>query len=199
MKVYIDFDRTLFDCDRFLSDLYDILDKYNITKEIFRKCQNQCKIMGFNPYIILDLVKENINFDNRIYEEVKELIHNTRKYLYDDTISFLEYLKSLNYDIIILTKGNLDYQKEKIAMANLEEYYSELIVTMKHKGELKLNYGESIFIDDNPKEILSILKKNPKRIIRIQRNKSLYSNITIDQDVLSFKTLKEIIESKILN
>ncbi len=29
--IYVDFDRTLFDCDRFLSDLYILINKYNIT------------------------------------------------------------------------------------------------------------------------------------------------------------------------
>ena len=158
MKVYVDFDRTLFDCDKFLGDLYNLINKYNITKEEFKECQNQCKKKGFNPYIILDLVKEKNDFDDRLYDDVKRLMGNTKKYLYPDTVSFLEYLKKINYDVIILTKGNIDYQKEKILNAKLDSLYNKLMVTMKHKGELKLDYENSIFIDDNPKEILSILK-----------------------------------------
>ena len=41
MKIYIDFDRTLFDCDKFLEDLYSLINQYNISKEVFRECQNQ--------------------------------------------------------------------------------------------------------------------------------------------------------------
>jgi hypothetical protein len=30
MKIYVDFDRTLFDCDSFLRDIYSLISKYNI-------------------------------------------------------------------------------------------------------------------------------------------------------------------------
>ena len=46
MKIYVDFDRTLFDCDKFLEDLYALINKYNISKELFKECQNQCKKKG---------------------------------------------------------------------------------------------------------------------------------------------------------
>jgi FMN phosphatase YigB (HAD superfamily) len=199
MKIYVDFDRTLFDCDRFLGDLYALVNKYNVTKEMFKESQNQCMKQGFNPYIILDLVKEKYSFDEKLYHEIDNLMNKTSNYLYPDTISFLEYLKSLNYQVVILTKGNLDYQKKKILNANIDKYYDELIVTMKHKGGLDIDYGKSIFIDDNPIEILSIIKKKPNKIIRIQRDSSLYSNITIDKEVISVKSLKDIEINKILD
>jgi FMN phosphatase YigB (HAD superfamily) len=199
MKIYVDFDRTLFDCDRFLGDLYALVNKYNVTKEMFKESQNQCKKEGFNPYIILDLVKGKYSFDEKLYEEIDNLMNKTSDYLYPDTISFLEYLKSLKYQVVILTKGNLDYQKTKILNANIDKYYDELMVTMKHKGELEIDYGKSIFIDDNPIEILSIMKKKPNKIIRIQRDSSLYSNTTIDKEVISVKSLKDIEINKILD
>ena len=37
MKIYVDFDRTLFDCDSFLGDLYALVNKYNVTKEMFKE------------------------------------------------------------------------------------------------------------------------------------------------------------------
>ena len=192
MKIYVDFDRTLFDCDKFLGDLYALVNKYGITKEMFKECQNQCKKNGFNPYTILSLVKEKYQFDDKLYNEIDNLMNSTSNYLYPDTISFLNYLNSLNYEVIILTKGNIDYQKMKIENAKLDNYYSNLIVTMKHKGDLNIDYGKSIFVDDNPTEILSILNMKPKLIIRVQRDDSLYSDILIDKDVLSYKNLKEI-------
>ena len=199
MKIYVDFDRTLFDCDSFLGDLYALVNKYNVTKEMFKESQSQCKKKGFNPYLILDLVKEKYSFDDKLYQEIDKLMNKTSKYLYPDSISFLEYLKSLNYEVIILTKGNLDYQKMKIINAKIDNYYDDLMVTMKHKGDLNLDYGKSVFIDDNPTEILSILKKKPKGVIRIQRDSSLYSSISIDRDILSVKSLEDIKKNKLLN
>ena len=198
MKIYVDFDRTLFDCDKFLDDFYLLINRYNISKDLFRECQNQCRKDGFNPYNILNLVKEKYEFDDELLNEIGMLIKNSANYLYQDTISFLEYLKLRNYEIVILTKGNSDYQREKIFNAHLDSYYHKLIVTMKHKGSLKLDFQNSIFIDDNPVEIQSIMKNNPKMLIRMERNDSKYSNIPLDIYVKEVKSLREIIDNKIL-
>lgn len=199
MKVYVDFDRTLFDCDRFLMDLYAIISKYNISKEVFKECQNQCKKKGFNPYNILNLVNQKYPIDENIYKEINSLMKKTNEYLYPDSISFLKYLKSLKYEVIILTKGNISYQKEKVSNSGLEGLYDKLIVTMKHKGNLNISYKDSVFIDDNPTEIMSILDRKPKIVIRIQRKRSLYSDVVMDYDLPSYNSLKEIVESEILN
>ena len=199
MKIYVDFDRTLFDCDRFLGDIYALMNKYNITKEMFVECQNQCIEKGFNPYLILDLVKEKYNFDNKLYQDLDLFMEDTSNYLYSDASTFLNYLKLLKYEVIILSKGNIDYQKKKIMNSHIDLLYSDLIITRNHKGDLGLDYINSIFIDDNPKEILSIMNQKPKKIIRLQRDDSLYANIPMEVDILSYKTLQEIIDDKVLN
>ena len=196
MKVYVDFDRTLFDCERFLEDLYTLINQYHIDKTLFKECQSQCKIKGFNPYNILDIAKDKCQFDEKLYQEIDTLIDNTNKYLFSDTITFLKYLKSLNYEIIILTKGNIDYQTKKIVNAKIDNYYDDLIVTMKHKGYLKLDYLNSIFIDDNPIEIRSIIKNKPKKVIYLKRDNAKYNDIPIKSDVKIVKSLTEIIENK---
>ncbi len=198
MKVYVDFDRTLFDCDKFLEDLYALINKYNISKTIFKECQNQCRKTGFNPHIILNLVKEKYEFDEELFHEIDNLIRNTSNYLYQDTIPFLEYLKDNKNEIIILTKGNSDYQREKIFNAHLDLYYNKLMVTMKHKGKLHLDYDNGVFIDDNPIEIQSLLDRKPKMIIRIQRENSKYSSIPLDIDIKTVKSLQEIMDNKII-
>ena len=198
MKVYVDFDRTLFDCDKFLEDFHTIISKYNIPKDLFKECQNQSRRHGFNPYTILNNLEEKTSFDKNIYTDIKELMHNTSNYLYQDAIPFLEYLNKNNYQVIILTKGNKEYQKEKITNANIDKYYSKLIVTMRHKGLLFLNYLQGIFIDDNPREIKSLYIRKPKKIIRIVRPNSKYSEIKLEYNILKVNSLQEIIDNKII-
>ena len=198
MNVYVDFDRTLFDCDCFLDDLYSLISKYEIPKDIFRDCQIQCKKMGFNPEIILNKVREKYSFDNKLYQDIKNLINNASNYLYDDAILFLKYLNDNGYKVIILTKGNSEYQKEKILHALISDYYSDIMITMNHKGSLKIDYHNSVFIDDNPKEITSILKEKPKKIIRIKRLNTKYFDYTIDCEIETVNSLSEIIDNKLL-
>ena len=198
MTVYVDFDRTLFDCDRFLDDFYSLIMKYNINRNSFKECQNRSRRCGFNPYTILSDLEQKTNFDKSIYHDIDKLISNTSNYLYPDAIPFLKYLKELDYKVVILTKGNKEYQKSKIANANIDKYYDKIIVTMRHKGFLFLNYVQGIFIDDNPSEINSLMKRRPKKMIRIKRINSKYSNIQIKYDVLNIENLQEIIDKKII-
>lgn len=198
MKVYVDFDRTLFDCDRFLIDFYKLISKYNIPKSIFRECQNQTKRHGFNPKIILDKIDEHFKFDKRLYQEIEMLIHKASKYLYEDAIYFLRYLKEKGYQVDILTRGNSLYQKEKIINSNLDGYYDNLIVTMRHKGKLNIDYHNSIFVDDNIKEIESILAREPLKIIYVMHDTNLEGVNYFDKNIFKVSSLTNIVEKRII-
>ena len=77
----------------------------------------------------------------------------------------------------ILSKGDYDFQMNKILSSNIDMYYGDIIITDKHKGELNLDYANSIFIDDREEELNSIMEKNPKRVILVQRNGIKNKNI----------------------
>ena len=196
MKVYVDFDRTLFDCDKFLVDFYALISNYNIPKDLFKECQSQSKRRGFNPDIILGLLEKKCSFNKDLYKDIDSLICRTSCYLFSDTISFLEKLKELNYQVVILTRGNSLYQREKIFNAHLDKYYDKLIVTMHHKGNLNIDYNNSIFIDDNIKEIESILKMNPYKMICITHGKEI--NLEENGNVFVVACLSEIIEKQLI-
>ena len=198
MKIYVDFDRTLFDCDKFLEDFYSIINKYNIPKSLFKECQSQTKKYGFNPSIILDKLSEKYDFDKNIYKDIDMLISNTSNYLFSDTINFLKYLKEKNYQVYVLTRGNSSYQREKIFNSHLEKYYDKLIVTMKHKGNLNIDYNNSVFIDDNIKEIESILKRKPYKMICIDYRDLLEKNDIVGNNVYIVSSLKDIINEQIV-
>lgn len=175
MKIYIDFDRTIFDCDKFIEDFYNLLEKYNISKNDFIKYQSQC--MDFNPYDILDLMSKDYDINKEVYNAIDNFIKKSSDYIFSDTIPFLKYIKNKNYQVIILTKGNYDFQMSKIINSHIDLYYDDVIVTNKHKGDLDIDYTNSIFIDDREEEIGSIKKRNPKRVIFIQRG-NVNSNIS---------------------
>lgn len=187
MKIYIDFDRTIFDCERFIEDFFELLQNYNISKDDFVRYQNQFK--DINPYIILDAMSKEKDINKGVYAKIDKLIEQSSKYLFDDTLPFLKYLKSKNYQVTILTKGDLDFQKSKIINSHIDSYYYDVIVTSDHKGELDLDYTNGIFIDDREEELESIKLKNPKRIIAIKRNGDKIKNIE------TITSLNELINS----
>ena len=190
MKIYIDFDRTLFDCDRFIEDFHSLLEEYNIKIDDFIKYQNQFKRVDFNPYNTLDLMSKEKDINLGIYAKIDKLIKKSSNYLFPDAIPFLEYLKKKGYTVIILTSGNYDYQMNKINNSNISTYYDDIIVTSKHKGELDFDYSNSIFIDDRKEEIDSIINKNPKEVIWIQRK-----GINNKLDIKTITSLNELINN----
>ena len=194
MKVFVDFDRTLFDCDFFLSDFYKIISKYNISRDLFNECQNQCDENGFSLYLILNEVEKRMSVSQDIYKDVDGLLEDTSKYLYKDSIMFLKWLRENDYNVIILSKGNMEYQSKKIINSGILDYCDDVIITMRHKGDLKLDYKNSIFIDDNPKEIESIMKSSPKMVIRIKRNNSRYNDVLL-KNILEVSNFNEIIKA----
>ena len=198
MNVYIDFDRTMFNSDDFLDDLEMILSRYNISQTLFYEYGKRIKDNGFNPYSILKLMSTEISFDDEIYNEIDKLIMKSDSYLYDDVISFLQTLKNNGYKLTLLTKGNREYQSMKIKSSKVLDYFDDLIITLKHKGELELNYKESIFIDDNPVEVESIIKRNPMKMIRIKRDGALYNSREVNGDILIVRTFNEIIDKNLL-
>ena len=184
MKIYLDFDRTLFDTNTFLKEIYHIIEKYNISFFIFNKYKNKILDKGFNCYKIVENISKDYPIDQNIYKEFDLLIENDSIFIYSDVIEFLYFLKKNNYNIILLTKGNKEFQKKKIDYSGIKKYFDEIIITLNKKGNLKIDY-DGVFIDDNVKELESINKKNPKEIICISRDNKSNTN---------FHTIKSLSE-----
>ena len=187
MKIYVDFDRTIFDCNKFIEDFFELLQNYSISRDDFTKYQNQFK--DINPYIILDAMSKEKDINKHVYGAIDQLIERSSDYLFCDTMPFLKYLKSRGYHVSILTRGDYDFQRSKIINSHIDSYYDDIIVTSNHKGELDLDYTNGIFIDDREEEIESIKLKNPKRIIAIKRSGDKIKNIE------TITSLNELINS----
>ena len=133
--------------------------------------------------------KKISNIDIKSIPEISEKNKiNLKEFLYEDSIPFLEKYK--DYNLVLLTKGDYEYQEFKVLKTNLSKYFKEKIITEKEKGDLEIDYQKGIFIDDNPREIESIMKNNPYLVIRMKRGK--YKDIEIDLDIENVSSLSEI-------
>ena len=65
----------------------------------------------------------------------------------------------------MLTWGNNEYQLDKINCANITKYFYELIITKEYKFELDIDYKNSIFIDDNPRDLKGLKNNNSYKVI----------------------------------
>ncbi len=189
-KIYLDFDRTLFDTDTFIIDLFKVLNK-KIDLSLFQKYYEEEKNKGFNPYHILKIIetKEKINTKDLI-KDLDVFMNNLDKYIYPDTIPFLKKIKK-KYEINLFTYGDSSFQKMKVTHTKINDYIDNYMDTLSSKGEnKKIDYASSIFIDDNPMVVDSII--GAKKVIRIRRKHAKYSDLNTKRKVIEVDSLEKV-------
>lgn len=186
MKIYLDFDGTLFNTDKFYQDYLNLFQEYGLDEDLINNIKLELfKTTKFNLDILTNYLVKEYNLDNNILLKVNNLYNSS--YVFKDVIPFLEKYKNL--EINLLTYGEYNYQLKKINGSKLSKYFQDIIITDKDKSKLNLDYKNSIFIDNNPSEIEKFLRVS-NNVIRIRRGEDKYSKI--DFNTLEYKSLQDI-------
>lgn len=191
MKIYIDFDGTLYNNTKHYKKIINIFKKYNIKEEYIN---NLTKIKNYKNMdkLAKDIITNN-NLDKFIIKEINNIYNENLTY--KDIIPFLEFYQN-KHDLILLTLGTKKYQLKKIKSSNISKYFKEIIITNKDKSKLNIDYQNSIFIDNNPLELKRFYKSKAKYLIRIKRKEDKYSKINLDiENIPEFKNFKELLEN----
>ena len=168
MNYFIDFDHTLYNTPLLTEEMLSTLAKYicktsgkNYDK-ILSTLTLKFKRGDNNIYDIYELItyfSKIYKYDENIAQNIiNNIIFNGKKFLYNDSISFLEYLKKQGNKINILSynESKLYFQTLKIAGSDILSYADSLTTTLTLKGNFPLDFSKCIFIDDKPKDLLSI-------------------------------------------
>lgn len=168
-KIFLDFDYTLFDVEKFKDALYKAMCPYmdNKSKKFWQdeKRKIQGKRKGYDPkkHIALVVSKK----DRRKAElAVNKTIKQAKKYLYPDTLEFFR--KNKKNDLHIITFGFDKFQKEKIRATGLDKL-AKVTITKGRKAAyfknlFKKGSKEFIFIDDKGNEIDAAKTRHPKMV-----------------------------------
>ena len=195
MKIYIDFDGTLFNNSKHYKKLITIFKKYNIQEEYINNLTNNKHYKNMD-----NLAKEiiiNNNLDKSIIKEINTIYN--KDLIYKDIIPFLEKYQN-KYDLILLTLGTKNYQLKKIKSSNISKYFKEIIITNKDKSKLNIDYSNGIFIDNNPLELKKFYNANAKYLIRIKRKTDKYSKLNLDiNNIPEFNNFTELLNSNYIN
>lgn len=199
MNYYLDFDYTLFDTYSFREGLYEILKKNGLDKT-YLELTSESKTGEQKLLNVKDVFKnlsetENIPLDNFL-EPLEDLYARCDRFVYDDTIEFLNYLESKNNKLYVLTWGEKEFQKEKLKASKLYDYFDEIIFAEKLKYELDdVDYSNGIFIDDSVRDLEGLYNKNAKQVFRIKRKNGKNSDKELNiKEILEFNSLKELQE-----
>lgn len=172
MTFYIDFDYTLFDNYEFRQGLYKILRDNGLDKSYIKLTpelsQNGQKLLNVKEVFNRLSIEKSIPLE-KFLKPLEELYLKCPTFLYDDSIEFLKYLRSIGAKICILTWGEKNFQKEKIKASGLCEYIDEIRYAEKLKYTYDdIDYKNGIFIDDSPRDCEGLYKKGGEvyRVIR---------------------------------
>ena len=187
MDIFIDFDGTLFDTSRFYNDFINLCKSYKVSETNIYNIRNQSNEL-FNLDNLAFKIKDKYNLDESFIDDVNKLYK--KEYLYDDVISFLEsnYLK---YNLCILSYGEKNYQLKKINCCRFKKYFKKIIITTD-KAHENIDYQNSIFIDNNPKEIENLSRVGATKIIRLKRKDDSHFNIMCGVKVKEYFALTDI-------
>ena len=207
MNFFIDFDHTLYNTPLLTNDMLNAVAAYicqttNKKQEnIFQLLKDKFKRGTNNIYDIYKLIEyfENeYKYDiNTATEIVNKVISNGQSYLFEDSIPFLKSLKKDNHKIYILSynENEVYFQAIKIAGSGLLPYVDGIFPTTSIKGDIPLDFSKCIFIDDKPKDLISIYNRNPFKIFRIRRDNDTYSNIETGLPIPEFSSLLELMKN----
>ena len=192
--IVVDFDHALFNTEEFKESLREIFIRHGIDRELYEETYKRIRTVEKSPYSLerhLDILEGKI-YDKQKLQQIKRevmlLLRATDKYLFPDTIDFLEKEKRDN-KLMLLTLGELDFQSLKIRYAGIEKYFAKVIISRGRLGKgtkerevakIASNHRhQKIVIIEDVAENIDLIKKICPEVItiKVERPGAKYSHL----------------------
>lgn len=208
MKIFFDFDHTLFSTKKFYQAFQKAFEKLGIDEKLFQETYNKSKGREkiYNPekqFKLILKIKPEINL-KRLEKTFKKILNQTFLFLYPDTVAVLKKLKK-NNDLIILSYSKAWFQRKKIKESKIEDFFKKIFITQDANKDsvFKKNLRKkekAIFVEDNPTALLKNKNNFPNLItVRINRGEGRYTgdsdNSKIDFSIKNLKELEKIVKN----
>lgn len=195
-KMFVDFDGTLFNTDKFKDGIWKILKKAGYSaEEILETYRAECRDYKFDLDGQLTRLREIRKFDDEmVNQSIALLFHSASNYLYADAIPFLINIDRNLYEVILFSLGAPAFQKKKVDATSITKYFDHCFYTTIQKWESLTEHvgikDRFVLIDDRNDTVHHVAEKferavtieishkdedldDPKRIM------GNYKNITI--------------------
>ncbi|MEA2088598.1 MAG: HAD hydrolase-like protein [Patescibacteria group bacterium] len=163
MIIIFDLDYTLLDSTKFRKNLASVfnmdIDEFN--KDYEEHFKSKGVNYDINKHLKILKKQKQINFaeEKTIKQRSDEFLKNIDSYLFSGAEEALKQFKNNNNNkLILISFGNIDWQKLKIDNLKIKEYFDEIILEDKNKEKsdflksLKDSEEKILIINDNAKE-----------------------------------------------
>jgi FMN phosphatase YigB (HAD superfamily) len=211
MKIFIDFDDSLFNTKKFVSELIKVFANCGVSQENFFKNyydypkKTSKGLRKYDPIQQISFLSKKKGVDGKkLKRDIKRLVLDASEFVFDDTINFLKCFK--RNSLILLSFAKTNFQCDKIKYSGLTDYFSKVIVSDKIKAkEVAKAIGNKksliFFIDDRTDQIGPVKDIFPSSVtFLLKRKEGRYNNKktkSVDFEVKNLKEAKKIIKNKI--
>ena len=204
MNYYFDFDNTLYETAKLTEVMLNAIVNsiYNKTgknlEDLKKYAKENFNSTTGNIFNFAEEMAEKFKSDkNKVLEDLNNAIYSGESIVFEDARRFVEKLYKNNNKLYILTyipdKKNHDYQMKKIIGSGIAKYFNSIIITSEYKFNLKLDYKNGIFFDDDPRDLNGLFEKNPIKVIRIRKENNKRSKIDMEnKEIEEYKTFDDI-------
>lgn len=209
MKIFVDFDNTIFDTrHQFLDDFFEVFEKYGVSREVFEETlphfsktalqKGKCYSPREHIKTIKKTTGQNIN-EKSFLQEMTIFLEDLEKYVFEDFYAFVnQYDKE---DLIILLYGDYDFQKQKIIGSGVEQFFVDTIITQGNKAKEIKKYmqnfpnADAILIDDKSEYFESVKKIlfDTKTVHVVKDDNKCENHNNCDFDVSDLRVISDII------
>lgn len=186
-KLFIDFDGTLIDTKLLKIKLFQVLEKAGFKLSYI---QNQYQPVKDSKHFDSDFFINQVARKSKISKKKRDQLikqfdselKKTSKYLFRDTVNFLEALDHTKYEVILFTLGSERFQSKKVVNSGTTHLFDRIIYTEQEKW-LELDHlvtkdEQFITIDDRIDALKKIKAKFPKAlVVGISRYEKSSSNL----------------------
>jgi len=191
MKIFLDFDDTLFNTRAFIEDMKGVFEECGIPKDLFDRSYQEIKVSfgkterTYDFDVHLRKLKESASFDEMcLREKVRTFVADSARYLFSDVADFVSLLRKNQCSLFILSFGTSEFQKEKIVGSGLGVSVEKIIITtdmdnkeMALKKEVSSDDKEVWFFDDRMKYVESVKRVFPGiRTVLVKRKEGRYQD-----------------------
>ncbi|MFA7170975.1 MAG: hypothetical protein WC180_03205 [Candidatus Paceibacterota bacterium] len=207
MKIYLDFDDTIFDTRAFAEDLSRIFERVGFSEKDF--FDNYALVRDNRGGLDLDALFNQLShqreFDIRkTRRSVDNLFANVDVFVHND---FFDFARGFSKeDLTLLSYGPTLSQREKIENSKVIPFFNEIIVTSRSKEESfpdilrKYPSEELFFVDDKADQIDRVKTVAPSVVVmKMERPGGRHTGIKselADHIVKDFYDVAEIIKGK---
>ncbi len=164
LVIAVDLDNTLIQSSARFRKEQKIAEKYKLDPELYAQCiRNEFILKNGNgrysfQHLWPFLRKLKPDLPRKMLHELNALLDH--QYFFHDTINFLENFQKKS--LILVSSGDYVVQLRKVHAHRIEKYFKNIYVT-ENKPEVisKIKKTKTFFLDDAPRQIDAVKKRNP--------------------------------------